>query len=178
MLYTINETRQALKSGTTTSAALVQASIDTFEKDKSAPIPLNAFIEMYDDAAQKAAEADKEIAAARSQGAAALDKLFAEKPLLGIPFANKDNINSKSLSKVPASRAAAISLSAWAAFCAASSYISMNALRGIGADLSFSKVSIASRTSFSLVVSPFLRACLVSAIVYNIIVFLLVYAAR
>ena len=95
MLYTINETRQALKDGTTTSEKLVRDAIDTFEKDKSAPIPLNAFIEMYDDAAQKAAEADKEIAAARSQGTAALDKLFAEKPLLGIPFANKDNINSK-----------------------------------------------------------------------------------
>ena len=95
MYYTINETRQALKDGTTTSAALVQASIDTFNKDKSAPIPLNAFIEMYEDAAEKAAAADKEIAAARASGAAALDELFTKKPLLGIPFANKDNINSK-----------------------------------------------------------------------------------
>ena len=95
MLYTINETRQALKSGNTTSERLVRDAIDTFEKDKSASIPLNAFIEMYEDATQKAAAADKEIAEARAAGSAALDDLFAAKPLLGIPFANKDNINSK-----------------------------------------------------------------------------------
>ena len=95
MYYTIDETRAALKSGETTSAALVQSSIDTFNKDKSAPIPLNAFIEMYEDAIEKAAAADKEIATARAAGSAALEDLFAKKPLLGIPFANKDNINSK-----------------------------------------------------------------------------------
>ena len=95
MFYTINDTREALKKGEVTSEKLVRDAIDTFNKDKSAPIPLNAFIEMYDDAAEVAAAADKEIAAARSAGGDALDKLFAEKPLLGIPFANKDNINSK-----------------------------------------------------------------------------------
>ena len=95
MFYTINETRQALKNGDTTSEKLVRSAIDTFEKDKSAPIPLNAFIELYEDAVEKAAAADKEIATARAAGPAALDALFAQKPLLGIPFANKDNINSK-----------------------------------------------------------------------------------
>ena len=95
MFYTIDETRKALKAGTVTSAQLVQESIDTFNKDKSAAIPLNAFIEMYDDAIVMAQAADKEIAEARAAGAAALDKLFAEKPLVGIPFALKDNISSK-----------------------------------------------------------------------------------
>ncbi|MCQ2591434.1 MAG: Asp-tRNA(Asn)/Glu-tRNA(Gln) amidotransferase subunit GatA [Treponema sp.] len=95
MFYTIAETREALKAGKTTSVQLVKDSIETFEKDKSAAIPLNAFIEMYEDSLEKAELADKEIAQARSDGAQALDKLFAEKPLLGIPFANKDNISSK-----------------------------------------------------------------------------------
>ena len=97
MYYTIKETRDALKAGEVTSEKLVRDAIDTFNKDKSAPIPLNAFIEMYDDAAEVAAAADKEIAAARAAGGDALDKLFAEKPLLGIPFALKDNMNSKAM---------------------------------------------------------------------------------
>ena len=95
MFYTIEETRAALKAGKTTSTQLFESAVETFKKDASAPIPLNAFIEMYEDSAEKAAAADKEIADARAAGADALDKLFAEKPLLGIPFANKDNINSK-----------------------------------------------------------------------------------
>ena len=48
MLYTIEETRNALKEGKITSTQLVQNSIETFKKDASAPIPLNAFIEMYE----------------------------------------------------------------------------------------------------------------------------------
>ena len=93
MFYTIKETRDALKSGKITSKELVENSINTFEKDKSAPIPLNAFIEMYDDAVSKAEAADTEIRAAIADGS--IDKLYEQKPLLGIPFANKDNINSK-----------------------------------------------------------------------------------
>ena len=93
MYYTIKETREALKSGKTTSLQLVKDSIKTFNKDKSASIPLNAFIEMYDDALKNAENADKEIQDAKAAGN--LDKLFEEKPLLGIPFANKDNISSK-----------------------------------------------------------------------------------
>ena len=73
MYYTIKDTREALKKGEVTSEKLVRDAIDTFNKDKSAPIPLNAFIEMYDDAADFAAAADKEIAAARSAGGDALD---------------------------------------------------------------------------------------------------------
>ena len=93
MYYTIKETREALKSGKTTSLQLVKDSIKTFNKDKSASIPLTAFIEMYDDALKNAENADKEIQDAKVAGN--LDKLFEEKPLLGIPFANKDNISSK-----------------------------------------------------------------------------------
>ena len=93
MYYTIDETRGALKAGEITSVQLVQNAIDTFNKDKSASIPLNAFIEMYDDAVSKAEAADKLISQAKANGT--LDKLFSEKPLLGLPFANKDNINCK-----------------------------------------------------------------------------------
>ncbi|MCQ2576017.1 MAG: Asp-tRNA(Asn)/Glu-tRNA(Gln) amidotransferase subunit GatA [Treponema sp.] len=93
MFYTINEAREALKNGKITSVELVKSAQDTFNKDKSAPIPLNAFIEMYEDAVAKAEAADKEIADARAAGT--LDKLFEEKPLCGLPFANKDNISSK-----------------------------------------------------------------------------------
>ncbi|HAO31312.1 MAG TPA: Asp-tRNA(Asn)/Glu-tRNA(Gln) amidotransferase GatCAB subunit A, partial [Treponema sp.] len=91
MFYTIEEAVSALKDGSVTSHELVKNSIDTFEKDKSSAVPLNAFIEMYDDALSLADAADKEISAARSAGT--LEQLFAKKPLLGLPFANKDNIS-------------------------------------------------------------------------------------
>ena len=93
MFYTINETRDALKKGETSSVELVKNAVETFNKDKSAAIPLNAFIEMYDDAVAKAEAADKEIAEAKANGS--LDALYEKKPLLGIPFANKDNISCK-----------------------------------------------------------------------------------
>lgn len=93
MYYTIAETRDALKRGDITSTQLVENSIKTFEEDKTASIPLNAFIEMYSDAIEKAQLADKEIQNAKSEGK--LEELFEKKPLLGIPFANKDNISSK-----------------------------------------------------------------------------------
>lgn len=91
MYYTINETREALKKGEITSEKLVNDSLSTFESDKSAPIPLNAFIEMFDDVVSKAQEADKQIKTAIENGT--IDALFEEKPLLGLPFAIKDNMN-------------------------------------------------------------------------------------
>lgn len=91
MFYTINETIEALKSGSVTSVQLVQESIDTFENDKKSDKPLNAFLEIYGNAVELAKEADAKIAEARANGT--LDKLFEEKPLLGLPFANKDNIS-------------------------------------------------------------------------------------
>lgn len=92
-MYTIKETVEALKNGSTTSEALVKKSIDAFEADKNSEMPLNAFLEIYDDALDLAKECDKEIAEARAAGSAALNALFEKKPLLGVPFANKDNIS-------------------------------------------------------------------------------------
>ena len=82
MYYTIDETRAALKSGETTSAALVQSSIDTFNKDKSAPIPLNAFIEMYEDAIEKAARPSLN----KKYGKANVDAIANAKLLVGMPL--------------------------------------------------------------------------------------------
>ncbi|MBP5443689.1 MAG: Asp-tRNA(Asn)/Glu-tRNA(Gln) amidotransferase subunit GatA [Treponema sp.] len=90
-MQTIKEAVAALKAGTVTSEKLVQDSINTFESDKKSSLPLNAFIEMYDDALELAKAADKEIQEAKSAGK--LDELFEKKPLLGLPFANKDNIS-------------------------------------------------------------------------------------
>ena len=90
-MYTIKETVDALKNGSVTSESLVKNSIQAFESDKNSELPLNAFLEIYDDAVSLAQAADKEIEKARAEGT--LDKLFEEKPLLGIPFANKDNIS-------------------------------------------------------------------------------------
>ena len=87
----INETIQKLKSGEITSEALVKKSIETFEADKNSALPLNAFLEMYDDALSLAQAADAEISAARKDGS--LGALFKKKPLLGVLFANKDNIS-------------------------------------------------------------------------------------
>lgn len=87
----ISETILKLKSGEITSEALVKKSIETFEADKNSALPLNAFLEMYDDAISLAQAADAEISAARKEGS--LDALFQKKPLLGLPFANKDNIS-------------------------------------------------------------------------------------
>lgn len=89
---TIQDITSALKSGETTCSALVQSIKDDFEKDKSAPLPLNAFLEIYEDVLKKAKAADDEIKAAKDAGR--IDLLYQQKPLLGVPFANKDNISS------------------------------------------------------------------------------------
>jgi len=90
-MYTIKETVDALKNGKISSVDLVKKSVDTFEADKNSALPLNAFLEIYDDVISLAEKADAEIAEARAAGT--LDALFEKKPLLGIPFANKDNIS-------------------------------------------------------------------------------------
>ena len=61
---TISQAREALMEGTLTSAALVKKAADEFEADKKSAVPMNAFLEIYDDAASLAEAADKEIAAA------------------------------------------------------------------------------------------------------------------
>ena len=68
MFYTIKETREALKSGKITSKELVESAKKTYEADASAAIPLNAFIELYEDSVAKAEAADKEIADAKAAG--------------------------------------------------------------------------------------------------------------
>ena len=90
MNCTIRDMRAALKEGSVTSAEIFKKSAAAFEADKKSAAPLNAFLEIYEDAPTKAEAADAEIASARSSGT--LDALFSEKPLLGLPFANKDNI--------------------------------------------------------------------------------------
>ena len=49
----IKETVEALKAGKTTSKALVQKSIETFESDKKSELPLNAFLEIYSPVLQR-----------------------------------------------------------------------------------------------------------------------------
>ncbi|MBE6353775.1 Asp-tRNA(Asn)/Glu-tRNA(Gln) amidotransferase subunit GatA [Treponema sp.] len=93
MYFTIKETVEALKKGEVTSAQLVKNSVETFEADKAGERPLNAFLEMYEDALSKAEAADKEIEEARASGT--VDALYEKKPLLGVPFANKDNISCR-----------------------------------------------------------------------------------
>jgi aspartyl-tRNA(Asn)/glutamyl-tRNA(Gln) amidotransferase subunit A len=76
---TIACAQKALASGSLTSVDLIRHSVDVFEADKDSPIPLNAFLEIYDDAIDKAKAADAEIGDARKTGN--LDALFAAKPL-------------------------------------------------------------------------------------------------
>ena len=88
----INEVLEGFSSGKFTCTELVKKSIDTFEQDKNSSIPLNAFLEMYDDSLALAQKADELYEKARSEGEDSVKKLLQEKPLLGVPFAVKDNI--------------------------------------------------------------------------------------
>ena len=90
---TVLESRKALMEGKVTALELVNKTISEFEKDKESALPLNAFLEIYKNVVKMAEAADAEIAAAREKGE--IEKLFEEKPLLGIPFAVKDNISVK-----------------------------------------------------------------------------------
>ncbi len=104
MKHTIHDMRTALAEGTVTSTELVKKSLETFEADTKSRLPLNAFLELYADAEEKAAQADRRIAEARTGGTAALEALFAAQPLLGLPFAVKDNISVKGKRLTCASR--------------------------------------------------------------------------
>lgn len=101
---TINEMRSALMKGETTSAEEVRKVKEAFLADNKEDTPLNAFLEIYDDVEQKAEAADKKILCAREAGSEAVSKLFEEEPLLGIPFANKDNISARGKRLTCASR--------------------------------------------------------------------------
>lgn len=90
---TLMQVRDMLVSGKVTSAALVEEYTKIVTEDNKSAEPLKGFIDLYEDAAAKAAACDAEIAEARKSGDAAVKALFEKKPLLGIPFGVKDNIS-------------------------------------------------------------------------------------
>ena len=81
---TLMQVRDMLISGKVTSAALVEEYTKIVTDDNKSKEPLKGFIELYGDAAEKAAACDAEIAEARKNGAEAVKALFEKKPLLGI----------------------------------------------------------------------------------------------
>ena len=90
-MQTIEGVKAALAAGATTSQKLVEETRAVFDADSQSELPLNAFLEIYDDAILRAQEADQLRAQAAAEGEVALKKLLEEKPLLGVPFAVKDN---------------------------------------------------------------------------------------
>ncbi len=75
------ELKKHLESDTLTSREIVAALRESWEADEKGEKPLNAYVEFFDDAEDRAREAD----AARRAGET--------KPLLGLPVAVKDNIS-------------------------------------------------------------------------------------
>ena len=93
---TVSQLQSDLISGKTTSAKITADFVEIYKKDSESKDALKGYIDLYSDAAEKAAAADAEIAGARKNGGeAAVKELFQKKPLLGIPFAVKDNISVK-----------------------------------------------------------------------------------
>ena len=80
---TLSQLKIWLENGSITSVEIVQALKAAYQEDTQHTQPLHGFIEFFDDAEAAAAQAD----AARKAGGAA------DKPLLGLPFAVKDNIS-------------------------------------------------------------------------------------
>ena len=93
--YTISECQKALKNGEVSSVQLVESTKAWFISDKDKKIPLNGFLEVYEDALKSAKKADEEFSLAKAKGANELATLLEKKPLLGIPFAVKDNMSVK-----------------------------------------------------------------------------------
>ncbi len=83
---TFTQLRDKLKSKELTSLEILRAFKAEYEADLKHEIPLNGFLEFFDDAEENAKNADGLIAAGVS---------FDEKPLLGLPIAIKDNISIK-----------------------------------------------------------------------------------
>ncbi|MBP3416391.1 MAG: Asp-tRNA(Asn)/Glu-tRNA(Gln) amidotransferase GatCAB subunit A, partial [Spirochaetaceae bacterium] len=103
-MQTIQGVRDALAAGAITSQKLVEETRAVFDADSQSELPLNAFLEIYDDAILRAQEADQLRAQAAAEGEAALKKFLEDKPLLGVPFAVKDNISVKGHKLTCASR--------------------------------------------------------------------------
>ena len=81
----LSELKGMLEAGTVTSVGIVRALKKAYQDDEKEAQPLHGFIEFFDDAEKRAEQAD----ALRAEGKTA------GKPLLGLPFAVKDNISIK-----------------------------------------------------------------------------------
>ncbi|MCR5699364.1 MAG: Asp-tRNA(Asn)/Glu-tRNA(Gln) amidotransferase GatCAB subunit A, partial [Treponemataceae bacterium] len=93
--FSIEEALDAFSKGSLSCHDFAKSAIDFFEADKNSKIPLNAFLEMYDDVLSLADQADELYKVAREKGSDAVKELLSQKPLLGVPFAVKDNISVK-----------------------------------------------------------------------------------
>lgn len=89
----IKQVVSALKTGQVTCEELVSSVKEQFEIDKKNLLPLNAFLEIYEDIIPMAQEVDKQISQAVKDNT--IEELYKTKPLFGVPFANKDNISFK-----------------------------------------------------------------------------------
>ncbi|AGT43711.1 Asp-tRNA(Asn)/Glu-tRNA(Gln) amidotransferase subunit GatA [Treponema pedis] len=83
---TFTQLRNKLKSGELSALEIIRAFKAEYEADLKTEIPLNGFLEFFDEAEENAKKADELIRSGVS---------FDEKPLLGLPVAIKDNISMK-----------------------------------------------------------------------------------
>ncbi len=93
-MKTVLELLIDLKNKKTTSVELVKSIVEAFENDQKSELPLNALLEVYNDVVKIAEQCDLERLEAEKSGT--IDELLNKKPLLGVPFAIKDNISVKS----------------------------------------------------------------------------------
>lgn len=82
---TLTKLKEKLESGELTSLEIIKAFRKEYETDKKSDLPLNGFLEFFEEAEQAAEQADL----LRKSGAGK------DKPLLGLPIAIKDNISMK-----------------------------------------------------------------------------------
>ncbi len=82
---TFTELREKLQKRELTSLQIVKAFKEEYEADLKNTLPLNGFLEFFDDAEENAKKADELMKQVS----------FDEKPLLGLPIAVKDNISMK-----------------------------------------------------------------------------------
>lgn len=82
---TLTKLKKKLENGELTSLRIIQAFREEYEKDKKSELPLNGFLEFFEDAEEAAEQTDE----LRKNGRGK------DKPLLGLPIAVKDNISMK-----------------------------------------------------------------------------------